>query len=159
MNTIAKKSVNEGLYVSKNEMDALTTAYKQERWASNSDRLGRPDSMSVWFTVEEMENFLEKVKVNGGNGVRIHFGVFGEDCVIPEQVGMQTVVLVANRSKDGSLQNAKELYADNNGQLGPIAYLGVPICPPMCGGGLGAVATGMGKATLVVRGDDSMEII
>lgn len=159
MNTITKKNVNEGYYVSKNEMDALTTAYKQERWADNSDRLGKPDSMSVWLTVEELENFLERVKINGGNGVRLHFAVHGEDCVIPEQVGLQTVVMVANRSKDGTLQNAKELYADNNGKPGPIAYLPMPVCPPMCGGGLGKAPRGMGKATLIVRGDNSMEVI
>lgn len=159
MNTIAKKSVNEGYFITKDQLDNLTTAYKQERWANNSDRLGKADSMSVWLTVEEMENFLERVKINGGNGIRLHFAVHGEDCVIPAQVGQQTVVMVANRSKDGSLQNAKELYADNNGQPEVIAYLPVPNCPPMCGGGLGGSLVGMGKATLVVRGDNSMEVI
>jgi len=159
MNTIAKKSVHEGHYVSKNQLDTLTSAYKQERWVNNSDQLGRSDSMSVWLTVEELENFLERVKINGGNGVRLHFAVHGENPVIAEQAGMQTVVMVANRSKDGSLQNAKELYTEINGKPEVIAYLPAPLCPPMCGGGLGGGIDGLGKATLVVRGDNSMEII
>src|ERR1051325_9001816 len=37
MNTIEKKSVNVGNYISRSEMDAITTAYKQDRWAENSD--------------------------------------------------------------------------------------------------------------------------
>jgi hypothetical protein len=159
MNTIAKKSVSEGYFITKNEMDALTTAYKQERWAANSDRLGKSDSMSVWLTVDELETFLERVKINGGNGVRLHFAVYGNDFVIPEQAGQQAVVMVANRSKDGSLQNAKELYTEVNGKPEIIAYLPAPACPPFCGGGLGTTTTGLGKATLVIRGDNNMEVI
>ncbi|MBS1661280.1 MAG: hypothetical protein JST68_09545 [Bacteroidetes bacterium] len=155
MNTIEKKSVNVGNYISKNEMDTLTTAYKQQRWADNSSRLGRADSMSVWLTVEELEGFLDRVKENGGNGVRLHFAVHTEGYHIPEQVGMQTVVMVANRSKDGSLENAKQILT--SGEV--IAYLPAPICPPMCGGGFGGKTSGMGQATLIVRDDNSMEVI
>src|SRR6202042_1200318 len=95
MNTIAKNCVNVGSHVTKSEMNELTSGYKQDRCAANSDRLGKPDSLSVWFTVDELENFLENVKANGGNGVRMHFGVFPQNYRRPEVVGMQTVVLVA----------------------------------------------------------------
>ena len=155
MNTIAKKSVNAGNYVSKNEVNELTAAYKQERWADNSERLGRADSLSVWFTVDELENFLQNVKAGGGNGVRIHFGVFPQDYRKPEVSGMQTVVMVANRSKDGSLENARELFIDKNGKPEILALNGPILCPPFCGTGGG----GLGKSTLIVRGDNNMEII
>src|ERR1700753_2029143 len=114
MNTIAKNSVNVAPYVGKNEKNALTTAYKQQRWAANTEKLGRADSLRIWYTVVELANFLNEVKAHGGNGVRIHFGVFPEGYHKPELVGMQTVVMVANRSKDGSLENAKELLVNNN---------------------------------------------
>lgn len=152
MNTIAEKSVNATNYVGKNEKNALTSAYKQQRWAANTEKLGRADSLSIWYTVEELENFLNEVKAHGGNGVRIHFGVFPEGYRKPELVGMQTVVMVANRSKDGSLENAKELLINNNEVLaldGPIP------CPPYCGLGLGSA---LGQPALIVR-DDSMEVI
>jgi hypothetical protein len=155
MNTIEKKSVKAGNYVSKNEMNALTTAYKQDRWAANTERLGRADSLSLWYTVEELENFLNEVKVNGGNGVRIHFGVFPEGYRKPELVGMQTVVLVANRSKDETLQNAKELRG-KNGEI--IAMDGPVPCPPYCGIGVGDLASSMGQSTIIVR-DGNMEVI
>ena len=152
MNTIAEKFVNAGSYVGKTEKNALTSAYKQERWAANTERLGRADSLSIWYTVEELENFLNEVKENGGNGVRIHFGVFPEGYRKPELVGMQTVVLVANRSADGTLENAKELRSRN----GEILAMDGPIpCPPYCGTG----GNGLGKASLVVREDDTLEII
>jgi hypothetical protein len=153
MNTIAKKSVHAGNYVSKNEMNELTSAYKQERWAANSERLGKADSLSVWFTVDELENFLAKVKAGGGNGVRVHFGTFPQDYRKPEVAGMQTVVLVANRSKDGSLENAKELFVERNGRPEILALDGPVLCPPFCSG------SGLGKSTLIVRDDNSMEVI
>jgi hypothetical protein len=153
MNTIAEKSVNAGTFVTKTELDALTSAYKQQRWAENSERIGMADSLTMWLSVEMMEEFLAIVKANGGNGVRCHFGVHTEGHSQPEVVGRQTVVLVGTRSKDGSHETAKQLLVDNNGQHGVVAVTG-PVCPPFCGGG-----SGFGKSTLVVRGDNSMEII
>jgi uncharacterized membrane protein len=47
----------------------------------------------------------------------------------------------------------------NNGNPELIAYLPVPLCPPACGSGFGVTASAMGKATLIVRGDESMEVI
>lgn len=155
MNTIAKKSVNAESYVSKNEMNALTSAYKQERWAANSERLGKADSLSVWFTVDELEGFLAKVKAGGGNGVRVHFGAYPQDYRKAEVAGMQTVVLVANRSKDGSLENAKELFVEKNGRPEILALDGPVLCPPFCSGN----GSSLGKSTLIVRSDNSMEVI
>ena len=155
MNIIAKKSVNAGNYVSKSQVNELTSAYKQQRWVDNSEKLGKADSLSVWFTVDELENFLERVKAGGGNGVRIHFGVFPQGYRKPEVAGMQTVVMVANRSKDGSLENAKELFVDRNGSPEIMALDGPILCPPFCSSGGG----GLGKTTLVVRDDNSMEVI
>ena len=155
MYTIEKKSVNAGKFASKQEVDTFIRTYKQERWAANSDQLGKSDSLSVWFTVEELENFLENVKANGGNGVRMHFGVFPQNYRRPEVAGMQTVVLVANRSKDGSLENAKELFIDKAGRPEILALDGPIVCPPFCGSGLGHGKNG----TLVVRNSGGMEVI
>ena len=154
MNTIEKKSVKAGKRVSKQEVDTLISSYKQERWAANSDRLGKADSLSVWFTVEEVEAFLAAVKENGGNGVRLHFGVFNaENAAQPEFEGRQTVVMVGNRSNDGTYASSKELYSNKNGKPEVVALGGGIICPPFCGNG------GLGKASLVVREDNTMEII
>ena len=154
MNTIEKKSVNAGELVTKQHVDTLISTYKQERWAANSERLGKADSLSVWFTVEEVEAFLASVKENGGNGVRFHFGVFNADNASEaEFAGRQTVVMIGNRSTDGSYASSKELYSNKNGKPEIVALAGGTLCPPFCGGG------GLGKASLIVREDNSMEII
>jgi hypothetical protein len=154
MNTIEKKSVNAGKFVSKLEVDTLITSYKQERWAANSDRIGKADSLSVWFTVEEVEAFLAAVKTNGGDGVRFHFGVHNADnATEPEFEGRQTLVMIGNRSSDGSYSSSKELYSNKNGKPEIVALAGGTMCPPFCGSGT------LGKASLIVRGDNGMEII
>lgn len=153
MNTIEKKSVNAGKFAKKQEVDILTSGYKQERWAANSDRLGKADSLSVWFSVEELEGFLENVKENGGDSVRFHFGVFPENYPLPELVGRQTIVMIGNRTKDGSYATSKEVYANNENKPEIVAYYSGTVCPPFCGGG------GKGKSTLIVHDDSSMEVI
>jgi hypothetical protein len=155
MNTIAKKSVSEGNYVSREQFNTLTSAYKQQRWADNSDKLGKADSLSVWFTVEELENFLEDVKANGGNGVRIHFGVFPQQYKKPELAGIQTLVLVANRSKDGSLENAKQILVNRDGKPEILAMDAPYPCPPFCPSGFGK----SGDGTLILRNNGGMEVI
>jgi hypothetical protein len=162
MNTIEKKSVNAGKYASKMVADNLIRAYKQERWAENSDRLGKTDSLSAWFSVEEIEAFLDNVKSNGGNGVRIHFGVMPEGYGKTEALnGLQTIVMVGNRSKDGSYETSKELFVDNNGTPDVVAYYSTIVCPPFCGGAGGG--TGKGKtaslgSALIDRGEKGMSI-
>lgn len=153
MYTIEKKSVNAGQVATKQDVDNFVSTYKQERWANNSDRMGKADSLSVWFTLEELEGFLENVKANGGDSVRFHFGVFPEGYSVPEFVGRQTIVMVGNRTKDGSYATSKELYASNEGQAEIVAFGGGIVCPPFCGSGR------QGRSTLIVRDDSSMEII
>jgi len=154
MSTIEKNAVQAGKYGTKQEVDSFIGKYKQERWADNSERMGKADSLSVWFTLEELEGFMENVKNNGGNGVRFHFGVFpegyGEN---PEFVGRQTVVMVGNRSKDGSYATSKELHIHDGEVPKVLAYVGGMPCPPFCGSGLG------NKGSLIVRSDNSMEVI
>jgi hypothetical protein len=161
MNTIEKKSVNAGKYATKQEVDTFIRAYKQERWADNSERMGQADSLSVWFTVEEIEGFLQSVKANGGNGVRFHFGVFNaENATQPEFEGRQTLVMVGNRSSDGSYGTSKELYSNNNGKPEIVAFAGGFICPPWCGGNVGGSVKSVHLgATLIDRGEKGMSVI
>jgi hypothetical protein len=162
MNTIEKKSVNAGKCITKQEVDTLIRAYKQERWADNSERIGMADSLSVWFSVEELEEFLDTVKANGGNGVRMHFGVFSsENAPQPILEGRQTLVMVGNRSSDGTHKTSKELYCYNNGQPEIVASLGSYPCPPICGSGLSKAGDWqiIGSATLIDRGEKGMSVI
>jgi hypothetical protein len=162
MNTIEKKSVNAGKCTTKQEVDNLIRSYKQERWADNSERIGMADSLSVWFSVEELENFIESVKANGGNGVRMHFGVYSaENAPEPVLEGRQTLVLIGNRSSDGTHNTSKELYSYKNGQPEIVASLGSYPCPPFCGSGISKAGDWqiIGSAALIDRGEKGMSVI
>jgi hypothetical protein len=162
MNTIEKKSVNAGKSTTRQEVDTLIRSYKQQRWADNSERLGQPDSLSVWFSVEALEEFLDTVKANGGNGVRMHFGVFSkENAPQPILEGRQTLVMIGNRSSDGTHNDTKELYAYNNGKPEIVASIGTFPCPPICGQSLNKAGDWriMGSATLIDRGENGMSVI
>ncbi|HTR30018.1 MAG TPA: hypothetical protein VMH27_12160 [Puia sp.] len=161
MNTIEKKSVNAGKNASKQDVDTLIRGYKQERWAENSERIGKADSLSVWFSVEDLEDFLGTVKANGGNGVRFHFGVFSADnAPQPNLEGRQTLVMVGNRSSDGTHNTSKELFSFKNGKPELVASFGTLPCPPICGTGISKSGNEiLGSATIIDRGDKGMSII
>jgi hypothetical protein len=43
-----------------------------------SQALGRPDTKSIWYSKEHFEKLLEEIAFAGGDGVRIHFGMYEE---------------------------------------------------------------------------------
>lgn len=59
---LKKKSVATGKFVDTAHVDTIIRNYKKERWVHNSQRLGKDDSLSVWYSVEELETFLKKRK-------------------------------------------------------------------------------------------------
>jgi len=69
MITIEKKSVNVGKYVNRQVVNNFVRSYKQETWVHNSDRIGKEDALSCWYSVEELEMLLEKIKNNGGKHI------------------------------------------------------------------------------------------
>ena len=74
MITIEKKSLKVGKYVNTEHVDTVVRNYKQERWVYNSERIGKEDSLSGWYSIEEMEEFIERAKQSGGDGISIYFG-------------------------------------------------------------------------------------
>ena len=71
-----KKSVKVGKRVNTDHVNAAIRNYKQERWVHNSKRLGKEDSLSVWYSLEELEEFLATSKAHGGDGIRLYFGAY-----------------------------------------------------------------------------------
>lgn len=128
MSTIEKKAVNVGNYVNRSQVNTFIRTYKQETWVNNSDRIGKEDALSCWYSVEELEMLLEKVKNNGGDGVRMHFGIYPEGYNNnPEYEGRQAIVMVGTR---GSYKNSKEIYVGKENSI--LAYIGNYPCPSWC---------------------------
>jgi len=128
MNTIEKKSVKVGNYVNRKQVDTFVRAYKQQTWGHNSDRIGKEDALSCWYSVEDLEMLLEKVKTHGGDGVRMYFGIYPEGYNDnPEYEGRQAIVMVGTR---GSYKNSKEIYVGKENSI--LAYVGNIPCPNWC---------------------------
>lgn len=164
MITKQKKLVN--VSISKDaktvEADTLIREYKQKRWVSNSERISKPDSLSAWYSIEEMENFLNLAKSHGGDGIKFYYGAYPEDySAKPEYAGRQTLIMVGTKSKLtelGAIAN-KDIYYLQNGQTKILGGLGGPqICPPTCNppseGGMGDLGI-----AIIDKGNKGMEIV
>ncbi len=154
MLTIEKKSLRVGKFVDTNHVDTVIKNYKKERWVHNSKRLGKEDSLSVWYSVEELEDFLEKAKVHGADGIKIYFGAYDkEHAPKPLYAGRQTVVLVATKQKETEAGVAnKDVYINTDKGHTILAYNVGTICPPFCNGN-----DGIG-ITILDKGEDGVSI-
>src|ERR1044072_1191648 len=121
---VAKKSVKAGKRVNTKHVDSLIKNYKRERWAQNSKRLGKEDSLSVWYSLEELQSFLDTAKERGSDGVRVYFGVYDKETAHdPAYEGRQTVVFVATKEKeiiDGKAN--KEVYINTEDGTSILAF-------------------------------------
>jgi hypothetical protein len=129
-----------GQFVDEQHVQSLIANYKKERWIHNSKRIGKADSLSVWYGLDELQEFLDTARKHGADGIKMNFGIYKKDTAgEPLFEDRQTIVLVATRSKinaDGSTFN-KSIYKSS--QDGPkiIAFNIAKMCPPICSGGGG----------------------
>jgi hypothetical protein len=157
MMTTQKKSVRAGKFVNTNHVNTVIRNYKQNRWVHNSKRLGKEDSLSVWFSVEDIESFLAKAKEHGADGVRYYFGAYDETFAEnPLYAGRQTVVMVATKQKDTiNGTTDKDIYINTEKGSNILAFNIGRLCPPCCGngedfGGLGITIVDKGEEGLAV---------
>ena len=156
MNTIAKKSVNAGKFITNEQVSTLLSTYKQNRWVDNSDKIGKEDSLTVSVSIEELETLIERIKLHGGDGVRFHFAAYPENYAPqPEFSNHQTLVMIGTRKAvDGA---SKEIYMSEGKDARILAYGDMPFCPPFCQPGVGT-ASRTATTSLVDRGDKGMVV-
>ena len=134
MFNVQKKSVKAGRRVDTEHVNRIIRNYKKERWVHNSKRIGKEDSLSVWYSVEELEEFLSLVKEHGGDGIKLYFGAYDkEHAPKPLYADRQTVVLVGTKERETEtgLKN-KDLYVQTESGSSILAYNVGTICPPFC---------------------------
>lgn len=154
---IQKKSLKAGKFVNTEHVDSVIKNYKQEKWVHNSKRLGKEDSLSVWYSVEELEAFLAKAKDHGADGIRMYFGAYGMDhAPQPLYAGRQTIVMVATQQKETENGDVtKDIYINTEKGANILAYNVGRLCPPFCQnddfGGIGI--------TIVDKGVDGIVIV
>jgi hypothetical protein len=137
MLTVEKKSLKVGKYVDSRHVDTVIRNYKQERWVQNSERIGKEDSLSLWYSIEELEEFIEKIKEHGADGIKMYFAAYPK--VYPEKpeyAARQTMVLVATKNvgiEDDRTIN-KDIYISTEKGSSILAYNMSQSCPPYCNG-------------------------
>jgi len=155
-----KKSLKVGSYVNNAHVDTVIRTYKQERWIHNTERIGKGDSLSCWYSIEELENLMETAKEHGADGIKIYFAAYPENYAKkPEYASRQTVVLVATKQKEteSGVQN-KDVYVNGKEGAQILAYNAGSLCPPYCGGKGVGPDEGLGIA-VIDRKEDGMIII
>ncbi|MDP4131916.1 MAG: hypothetical protein Q8918_03055 [Bacteroidota bacterium] len=158
MITKEKKSTKVGKYVSTEFVDNVTREYKRERWIHNSERIGKEDSLSAWYGVEDIEGFLANIKQYGADGVKFYFMAYPADFPEkPEYAGRQSLVMVATKSKTTEMGTTvnKDVYITKNGTNTILGFNMANICPPACGL-FGGDSVGV---TLIDRGNKGIEIV
>jgi Uri superfamily endonuclease len=153
------KSLKAGKLVNTEHVNRVISNYKKERWAHNSKHIGKEDSLSVWYSVEELEEFLAEVKEHGGDGIKMYFGAYDtEHAPVPLYAERQTVVLVATKVRETENGQAnKDLYVADEKGTTILAYNAGSLCPPLCTtsdddfGGIGI--------TMVDKGEDGIVIV
>ncbi len=156
MNTIQKKALSVGKYVNSEHVDSIIRTYKKEKWLHNSKRLGKPDSLSVWYSVEELECFIANSKKNGADGIKLSFAAYPENhAPLPEYEGLQTIVLVATKKKKSANGiSDKNIYVTKNGSTEILAYNAGKLCPPYCAADFTEIGV-----TLIDKGEDGLAVI
>lgn len=159
MNTIEKKSLKVGKQVNTDHVNTVIKNYKKERWVHNSNRLGKEDSLSVWYSIEELEEFIAMSKEHGADGIKLYFGAYDKDYEDqPLYAGRQTIALVATKNKvteAGELN--KDIYIQTENGSTILAWNAGNMCPPYCGtrDGFGFGDIGI---TILDKGQDGMVI-
>ena len=132
---VAKAGKKTGKYVNSKHVDSLLSNYKKERWVRNSKHIGKEDSLSVWYSVEELQEFLDTAKKNGADGIKMYFGVYKPDTAKDTRYeDRQTIVMVASKTK--AIENGttidKSIYFTGANGVEILAYNSGRICPPCC---------------------------
>jgi len=155
-----KKSVKVGSYVNNAHVDTVIRTYKQERWVHNTERIGKEDSLSCWWSIEELQEYIETAKEHGADGIKIYFAAYPENYgKEPAYAGRQTLVLVVTKQKESEfgVQN-KDIYVDGEKGAQILAYNSPVLCPPYCGGKGVGPDDGLGIAIVDVK-DKGLTVI
>lgn len=154
-----------GKFLTTVEANQLIRTYKQERWIHNTERIGKEDSLSCWWSIEEIENFIEVAKQNNADGLKFYFGAYDKNYnEIEAYQDRQTLVMVATKESktDAGIKN-KDVYINNENGKNILAFNRGSLCPPECGpknpgSGIEADPFEIG-ITIVDKGDNGMVII
>ena len=103
--------------ISAEEAKKLSDNWTNLRARANNDAAGQPDNRSSWYSLDDMQNFLNYIKDNNKdvNGVRFYLGVQTSK---EDPKGMTTVFMVPTQEKDGKNIDIEGADGMDNGEIG-----------------------------------------
>lgn len=117
----------------------LNSRYIEKRSGLILSKIGKEDANAVWYSIEELENYINYVKTKGiengieVNGIRFYIGVYPEDGIkYKEKAGLTTIFL--SPTKKRTMNILERSLIDN---LSIDANVDVTEIEPLNYGGIG----------------------
>ncbi|WP_336128854.1 hypothetical protein [Mesoflavibacter sp. CH_XMU1422-2] len=110
--------------ISAQEAQTLNDNWTNLRAKANEAAVGQPDNRSSWYSLDDMQNFLDYIKENSDNvnGVRFYLGV---EITKEDLKGMTTIFMVPTEEKDGKnidIEGAEGMDRGLRGDPPPANY-------------------------------------
>lgn len=83
----------------------LNSNYNNKRASLVAGKEEKEDANAIWYSLEELENYIHYIKTNGAkdgynvDGIRFYFGVYPDDEKYGEKAGLTTLFLVPTGKK------------------------------------------------------------
>lgn len=102
----------------------LNRNYINERSDIISEAIGYDDVNAVWYSIEELENYIAYVKTEAANlgyiadGMRLYLGVYPPDPEYGDKAGMTNVFLAPTGYEEGSAPTKYDIADINPMNMG-----------------------------------------
>lgn len=113
----------------------LNVNYNNKRASLTAKKAQKEDANAIWYSLEELENYIHYIKTNGAkdgynvDGIRFYFGVYPDDEKHGEKAGLTTLFLVPtgkkvenNTAKVQSFALVQEAASSDIQSLDPMNY-------------------------------------
>ncbi|EJG02307.1 hypothetical protein [Flavobacterium sp. F52] len=112
----------------------LNSNYNNKRASLVAGKEEKEDANAIWYSLEELENYIHYIKTNGAkdgynvDGIRFYFGVYPDDEKHGEKAGLTTLFLVPtgkkaeNNTQVQSFALIKEAASSDIESLDPMNY-------------------------------------
>jgi len=106
-----------------------------EQVQENGKTANLPNSRSVWFSVEQLEKMIERIKAEEGDGIRFYFATYGkmksgvDSCTkLPYNYSNLNTLLMVPTKRDGCIH--RDAYGSTNSVTTMDIENKGEICPP-----------------------------
>jgi hypothetical protein len=103
--------------ISKAAAKQLYLNYDKTRANVIEKAIGREDANATWYSLEELENYINYIKTTGKqkgynvDGIRFYFGVYPDNEKDQSKAGLSTIFLVPTGTKEKASLQKKALSA------------------------------------------------